>query len=135
MGSKKKQEAKSKEFVENQGRFSKLSPEERSAIAAKGGKARAEKVAAQKSLGQLAKSMLASKIKKQDIDMILDRIPDIDSDDLTVGALVVYGQILAAAEGNPRAFEQLLALEGAVEREDKQDDKLTAALKEASKQL
>lgn len=128
----------SEAWEKNKGRFARLSPEERRAIAKKGGEASARKNAERKRLRDLADAMLSHALTGDAADIVRERFPDLDDDDITYAAYAVLGQILAAAgeqQASASSFEQLVSLQEQQAPISGERDALSEALIEAARKL
>ena len=125
----------SKEFKANQGRFARLSKEERTEIARKGGQALKEKMKKQKTMQEMAKQMLACDIDDKMKAEIASKIIGLPEDEMNVAAMIIFGQIIAALKGNPKSFELLLNIDNQQKSDENEVDGLSKALEEAGEAL
>lgn len=73
-------------------------------MGAKGGIASGEAKRAKKSMAELAKKMLDSKLGQKEKEKLKEKYADLDDDDATVATLMLTGQIQSAMKGNTKAF-------------------------------
>ena len=135
MAKEKKKDYRSKEFKANNGRFARLSKEERTEIARKGGKARQEKYKKQKTMQEMAKQMLACDIDDKMKAEIASKVIGLPEEEMNVASMIIFGQILAALKGNPKSFELLLNIDNQQKAEENEADGLSKALEEAGEAL
>ena len=127
----------SREFECNKGRFKTLHADELREIASKGGKATAKKNRNRKKLGELADIMLSSELSGKNKQKILEMFPELEDEDVTYAALVVFAQIMAAVgekKVNAKSFEMLMELQNNSSVQEEKDP-LSQALEEAAKKL
>lgn len=86
-------------------------------IARSGGIASGAARRRKKGLAELADAMLDAPARGRAAAGVRRLYPDMDPEDMTMGALAVAGQVSAAAKGNTRAFEALAAMQAAREEE------------------
>lgn len=81
-----------------------LTSEEAQKMGSKGGIASGEARRAKKSMAELAKKMLDSKLGQKEKEKLKEKYADLDDDDATVATLMLTGQIQSAMKGNTKAF-------------------------------
>ena len=117
-------------------RFTSSQNREKAAAAGqKGGIASGKAKRAKKTMRELAKVMLDSKLDEKQAKAIKKLAGDLDMDDITVSSAILAGQIKAAIGGNTRAAEYLQSLVEQVETDAFEDDELTKSLEELAKKL
>ena len=130
-------ENKSEQFIANQGRFKTLDKDELADIASKGGQATATKYRNRKKIKDIADIMLSGELQGTARKKIAQMFPELDEEDLTYTALIVFAQIMAAAgekNVNSRAFEILCEMQDSTTKNE-DGDPLSDALEKAAKQL
>jgi len=83
----------------------KRSREELIEMGKKGGRANAERIKRQKSLNEIAKSLLMATVSEKKARDILGDYTELLDGDFTMGAILTLKQMMEAKEGNTKAYE------------------------------
>lgn len=102
-----------------------MTPEELREFSRKGGKASVIAKKKQKTLREFAHLVLAQRPRKSLKKFLQDNLPDVDPDDLTYKAAMVFGMVKSAIDGNTKAFKIIQQTIGEEPKSDSRaEDKL-----------
>lgn len=121
------------DFLKNQGRLKRLTPEERHDFASKGGKAAAAMNRRNRDVREVLNLLLSSPLNDDNRSLMEEEFPSLSLDELGRMATMLTGQIKASEQGNPVAFKQLIELTETSSAAVK-DDPVTANLRKLGKQ-